>query len=87
MLYMSGGAVPVCLNEGDSPNKIEDGVTGMLIDRPDQWLEKLDVLVSDPKRLSSMGQQANDSIRQCHSMEHVFKCLEETLVQVANLAT
>ena len=85
MLYMSGGAVPVCLNAGDSRNVIEDGVNGMLVDDTDQWFTKLDTLAMAVSRLKKMSQRALESIRQGHSMEYVFGRLEETLVEIANL--
>ncbi len=85
MLYMSGGAVPVCFNAGDSRNVIEDGVNGMLVDDTDQWFTKLDALATDASRLKMMRRRAQESIRQGHSMEHVFGRLEAVLVEIANL--
>ena len=85
-LYMVAGAVPVCHNVGDCAAKIKDGVTGMLVGKPEEWYAKLDALLGDKEMRRRMGRAASHEIRNGHSMEAVFTVLENSLLAVMGKA-
>lgn len=85
-LYMSGGVPAVCHNFGDCATMIKDGVTGMLVDKTEDWYVKLDQLLGDAALRKRMGRAAYESIRAEHTMEHVFTILENSLLKVIGRA-
>ena len=82
MVYMSGGVPPICLKAGECASLIEDGVTGMLVERESDWEEKLERLVSDPPARAEMGRRAREAARSRHSPEAVFRTLTAALREV-----
>lgn len=81
-LYMTAGVPPVCHNAGDCALRIVDGVTGMLVDQPEDWYTKLDQLLSDAALRRRMGQAARDAIRPGTTVEDVFAVMDAALQDV-----
>ena len=84
LIYMSGGRPAVTQNGGDCAKVIRDGVNGFLADTPEDWLRKLDALVSSPALRKEMGKLALADIRKEHAIDHVFSELEKGLLDVIN---
>ena len=77
LLYMQGEVPPVCLNYGDCAKLIQDGVNGMLVNQPEDWVTKTEALINSPELRRSMGKRAAESVRPNHNHEVVFKQLAE----------
>ena len=82
LLYMTGGVPAVCQNAGDCAKVIMDGVTGMLANTPEEWEQKLDLLITSPELRARIGQNAAQAVRTEHTLSHVFRVLEESLLDV-----
>jgi glycosyltransferase involved in cell wall biosynthesis len=82
MIYMTRGVPPLCQNGGECARIIRDGENGMLAATPEEWAEKLDLLIQSPARRREMGQRALDSVRSEHSLAAVFRQLDESLLTV-----
>jgi glycosyltransferase involved in cell wall biosynthesis len=82
MFYMQAAVPPIALNIGDCARIIEDGVTGMLVNEPSDWANKLEELINYPEKRISMGELASQKIRIGHSHEEVFNQLEAALITV-----
>lgn len=81
-IYMSGGAVAVCQDLGENRKLIRDGQNGLLAANSQQWLEKLDWLVTsaeDRQRLADAGLQ---TIRQSFTTEICYRQLVHALRDV-----
>jgi glycosyltransferase involved in cell wall biosynthesis len=75
-VYMSGGAVAVCRNLGESRELIEDGVNGVLAEGPEEWFAKLEHLVLDGDRRRAIAAAGLRTIRERFTRE---QCLESLL--------
>ena len=82
MLYMTAGIPTVCQNAGDCVNIIQDNINGMLANTEEEWRQKLETLILSPDLRWEMGQRAQSSIRQEHSLIQVFNYLQEALLDV-----
>ncbi len=82
MIYMTGGVPAICLKAGECASLIEDGVTGMLVEKESDWDEKLDRLVRDPALRLEMSRRAREAARTRHSPEAVFRILAAALQEV-----
>ena len=56
-IYMSGGAVAVCQDLGENRKLIRDGHNGLLAANSQQWLEKLDWLVTHADERQAAGRR------------------------------
>jgi glycosyltransferase involved in cell wall biosynthesis len=81
-LYMTAGVPAVFHNAGDPSLVIKDGVTGMLVDKPEDWYAKLDRLLGDPGLRARMGRAGMEMIRERHAMPKVFAVLESAIKSV-----
>jgi glycosyltransferase involved in cell wall biosynthesis len=63
VIYMAAGAVAVCENIGENARLIRDGVNGVLAHGPDEWLAKLDWLVTHPDERRRIGAAGLETIR------------------------
>lgn len=79
LLYMSGGRACVAQRGGDCALLIEDGVTGMLADSLQEWVDKLETLVSSPSLRQVMGKAAQNFVRGRNSLAAVSASLEANL--------
>ena len=71
MIYMSAGVPPVCLKAGDATRIIVDGENGMLVEKPTDWVNKIEQLIQGPVLRKSMGEKALAYIRKDHSLSAV----------------
>lgn len=85
MLYMQAGVPPVALALGDCATLIKDGVNGMLVYNSDDWLDKLDRLISNPILRKQIGERASADIGQNYSHSRVFQILCQGLEMVHGL--
>ena len=75
LVYMSGEAAVIASPRGQVPELIQDGVNGMLANSTAEWVEKLDLLISDHvlrKRIATAGLE---TARRDFSLEKSFECL------------
>jgi glycosyltransferase involved in cell wall biosynthesis len=80
LLYMGAGVPPVCQAGGDCSEIIEDGVTGMLADGPEEWERKIEALVVSPGLRRSMGEAALAFSRRERSLARVQARLRDALL-------
>jgi hypothetical protein len=52
---MAAGAVAACSNIGENTRLVQDGVNGILASNSTEWLNKLDVLVTQPEERFRIG--------------------------------
>jgi hypothetical protein len=63
---------------------IQDGVNGMLADTQEQWIDKLELLISSPKLRRDIGHHAIETVRAQRSLTGVFQRLEQNLLTLIN---
>jgi glycosyltransferase involved in cell wall biosynthesis len=78
MIYMSAGAVAMCENYGENATLIRDGENGVLAATPQEWLEKLERLVTDSAARKAIAQRGLQTIRSKFTAERVFDKLIAT---------
>ena len=61
---------------------VEDGVCGYLADNPDEWLEKLLILVNSDNLRKNMGLRGRQKIVENYSLIRWIKDFEETIIEV-----
>ena len=62
--YAAAGLPVVASPIGTNKDHIRQGITGFLAENPDQWLEKISLLVQDPQLRKSMGTQGRNFAQQ-----------------------
>lgn len=82
LIYMTAGLPSVCQNDGDIARIIQDGINGMLASNDQEWEEKIEILIKNPELRRVMGQKALETVREEHSLQHVFAQLESALLDV-----
>lgn len=80
MLYMTGGAVAVAQNAGDCARIISHESTGLLAVTAADWERMLVSLVGSPALRQRIAAAARPTM-QAHSLEGVFRTLEENLLR------
>lgn len=75
MIYMSAGAAVLAENYGENPSLVQDGVNGVLAAASDEWLQKLDWLVTHPQERAAIARRGLETIRSRFTAEHVFQQL------------
>jgi glycosyltransferase involved in cell wall biosynthesis len=85
LLYMTAGIASVALNAGDCATKIRDGVTGMLANNREEWIEKLSLLVRDPALRDQIAARGAEVIRAEHSLANVTHELSDALDRVIRM--
>ena len=63
VVYMAAGAVAACSNIGEHTRLIQDNVNGILANDPQEWITKLDRLITHPEERSRIGQAGLDTVR------------------------
>lgn len=79
LVYMSGEAAVIASPRGQVPALIQDGVNGMLADSTQEWIDKLERLITDHelrRRIASAGLQ---TARRDYSLEKSFQALLRAL--------
>jgi len=67
--YMSVGVPPVCSPVGEVPEVVEDGVTGFLAATTEEWVDRLDQLLSDPDLRARMGSAGRRAVEEQYSID------------------
>jgi glycosyltransferase involved in cell wall biosynthesis len=62
--YMASGLPIVASPIGTNKDHIREGITGFLVEKHDQWLEKISLLVRTPQLRTSMGMQGRQFAQQ-----------------------
>ena len=78
LLAQSAGVPVVASRAGGLPEAIEDGVTGLLVDRPEEFAAAVRSLIDDPQRLERFSRAARARIEAQFTVERmVTRTLEE----------
>lgn len=85
VLYMAGAVPCVCQRAGECEKLIQDGITGMLAETPDEWVQKLDALIASPQFRSEMGKSALGRVRGERSLLPIFEKFNAALMEVVVL--
>jgi len=67
--YMAVGLPSVASPAGVIADLIQDGVNGFLATSPDEWIQKLTLLLDEPALRQSIGKKARQTIAQCCAAE------------------
>jgi glycosyltransferase involved in cell wall biosynthesis len=67
--YMGLGIPVVAQAIGTNLEIIRDGVNGFLADSPDEWLEKISLLIREDRLRSSMGSAARRTVEERYSVK------------------
>ena len=81
-IYMSGGAVAVCQDLGENRKLIRDGHNGLLAANSQQWLEKLDWLVTHTEQRQRLSEAGLQTIRESFTTEICYRQLVHALRDV-----
>jgi glycosyltransferase involved in cell wall biosynthesis len=79
-IYMSGGAAVVASGIGASTRLIADGRNGMLARSGGEWLEKLELLVTQPNLRRAVADGGLALMREDYNIERSFSRLEQALL-------
>jgi glycosyltransferase involved in cell wall biosynthesis len=79
LVYMSGEAAVVASPRGQVVDLIQDGVNGMLANSTAEWIEKLDLLITDHALRKRIATAGLETARRDHSLEKSFECLLRAL--------
>ena len=79
LLYMALGIVPVCSPVGVNPEIIQDGINGFLAGGPEEWFEKLRLLIEDPPLRERMGREARTTVEKRYSIRGHFTALKAVI--------
>ncbi|MFN8522553.1 MAG: glycosyltransferase family 4 protein [Chloroflexota bacterium] len=83
LLYMACAVPPVCSPVGVTTDIVQDGENGLLATTTDEWVEKLSLLVEDPKARRSMGEAGRQTVVERFSLTAHAPRFLETLVTTA----
>lgn len=67
--YMAVGVPAVCSPVGVNSEIVEDGENGFLASAPEEWVEKLDLLLKSPKLRRQMGELGRTTVEGWYSTE------------------
>lgn len=82
MIYMSAEAAVIAENIGENPRLIQDGVNGLLAATPEEWLQKLDWLVTHAEERKAIARRGLETIREQFSAPVVFTQLTSAFNQI-----
>ena len=77
--YMAVGVPPIVSPVGMNTEVIEDGVDGFLADTPEEWREKLTLLITDAALRRRMGAAARKKIQRAYSHDANYPKLREVM--------
>jgi len=81
--YMGVGTPCIVSPVGMNADIIEDGVNGFLASTPDEWIEKLGILMADPALRERMGRAARDTILNRYSHAANYPKLKTVIERVS----
>jgi glycosyltransferase involved in cell wall biosynthesis len=79
LIYMAGGAVPVCRNIGVVGEVIKNGVNGLLVNEASEWLPRLNELVENNEWREALRTGALETVRDSYRTEQIFDQLIRAL--------
>ena len=82
LVWGLGGAVAVCQDLGENRQLIRDGHNGLLAANGQQWLEKLDSLVTHPDERRRLAEAGLRTIRESFTTEICYRQLVQALQDV-----
>ena len=80
LVYMAGERPAVCSPVGETNYVVEDGVSGLLADGPDEWERHLSTLIGSPEVRRSMGQRGREIVRLRYSTEACLRLLVDEVL-------
>ena len=78
LIYMAGGAVPICSPVGDVRSFVVDGRNGFLARSRGEWADRLGALISDPMLRQEMTAAAHETAS-AFSLRRCFESLRPAL--------
>jgi glycosyltransferase involved in cell wall biosynthesis len=78
-IYMCGEAAAVCQDLGENRDLVEDGVNGMLAASGEEWLGKLDWLISHPEERARIAAAGLATIRERFATAKCYERLRTAL--------
>ncbi len=81
--YMGVGTPVVVSPVGMNAEILEEGVHGFFARTPEEWYEKLEMLIRDPNLRERIGRQARERVKQLYSFEANYPRLKEFLTKIA----
>jgi glycosyltransferase involved in cell wall biosynthesis len=67
--YQGAGVPVVCTPVGVNRDLVEDGVNGFYAMTPDQWVEKLSILIEDPSLREKMGREGRERVLKRYTLQ------------------
>lgn len=74
-IYMSGEAAVVASPRGQVTDLIKDGVNGFIANTTSEWVEKLDLLISDHALRERIANEGLETAKRDFNLEKSFECL------------
>jgi len=78
-IYMSGEVAVIASPRGQVPELIQDGVNGMLANSTSEWVEKLELLITNHALRKRIAAAGLETARRDFSLERSFECLLRAL--------
>ena len=85
LLYMACAVPPVCSPVGITTDIVQDGENGLLATTTEEWVDKLSMLVEDPKLRRRMGEAGRQTVEERFSLTTHAPRFLETLRRTADL--
>jgi glycosyltransferase involved in cell wall biosynthesis len=82
--YMAVGIPAVCSPVGATCDIVEDGTHGFLPDSPQEWVEKLSLLIKDAQLRSHLGSAGRRRVEEWYSLKRQAPNLKAVLEQAAS---
>jgi glycosyltransferase involved in cell wall biosynthesis len=83
--YQGVGVPVVCTPVGINRDLVEDGVNGLWATTPEEWEEKLSILIENDALRERMGREGHKRVREGYTLEACAPRLHEILERVVNL--
>lgn len=81
--YMGVGTPVVISPVGMNAEIIEEGVHGFFARTPEEWYEKLEILIKDPDLREKMGKACRERVLKLYSFEANYPRLKEFLIKIS----
>jgi glycosyltransferase involved in cell wall biosynthesis len=78
-IYMGGEAAVIASPRGQVPELIRDGVNGMLASSNQEWIQKLEKLITDHELRRKLASAGLQTVRREYSLENSFHPLLQAL--------
>lgn len=79
LIYMGAGLPVISSPVGGNLEVIIDGVNGYFASTPDEWLDKLTLLIENSSTRKEMGKNGLSLVREKYTTEHCFELLHKAL--------